>query len=286
VQIHILDEQQHELPQGVEGEIYIGGSGVARGYLNAPKLTAAKIISTKCLDNGPNSLLYRTGDIGRLLPDGQIAFLGRIDDQIKIRGHRVEPSEVVTALNRHPDVEESVVVAREDARGERRLVAYVVLSPETRSTTTGLREFLAHQLPEYMVPAIFVRMDSLPLNANGKADRTALPTPDNSNSLDKEVVAEPRTPVQKRVTEILIPLLGVGKVGVDENFFMLGGHSLLGSQLIARIRQAFHVDVTLRSLFESPSIAALAAEIERLLYLRLEAMTEQEVDSALNGPEK
>jgi amino acid adenylation domain-containing protein len=262
-QIHLLDEHLQPVPAGEAGEIYVGGAGVARGYHNSPDLTAEKFIPNP-FSAESGSRLYRTGDLGRLLPDGQLAFLGRVDDQIKIRGYRIEPNEIVTALNRHQDVRASLVVAREDTAGDKRLVAYVVLDTESDLTHTGLREFLRDFLPEYMLPAAFVRLDALPLTLHGKVDRAALPMPDSADTLQDEASACPRTGTEQRVAEVLGELLNLEEIGLDDNFFMLGGHSLLGAQLIARLRDAFGVEIPLRSLFEAPTVAALSAELERL----------------------
>jgi amino acid adenylation domain-containing protein len=260
--VYVLDEQLHAVPPGAAGEIYIGGPGVARGYRQRPDLTAEKFIPDPFAVE-PDSRLYKTGDLGRRRPDGQIDFLGRIDDQIKIRGYRIEPSEIEGALNRHPDIRESLVVAREDTAGDRSLVAYVVVGKA--ATYTALRDFLRTCLPEYMLPAAFVRIDSFPMTRHGKIDRTALPAPDPGNTLKDDAWAGRRTRTERHVAEILAGLLSVTDVGPDDNFFMLGGHSLLGAQLIARLRDAFGVEVALRTLFEAPTVAALSEEIDRLV---------------------
>jgi amino acid adenylation domain-containing protein len=261
--IHLLDEHLQPVPPGAPGEICIGGAGLARGYHNRPDLTAERFVPDPfTADSGGR--LYRTGDLGRLLPDGQIAFLGRMDDQIKIRGYRIEPSEISSVLNRQQDVRESLVVAREDTPGNKRLVAYVVLDPDSGLTHTELREFLGGFLPEYMLPAAFVRLDGFPLTPHGKIDRAALPPPDGMNTLQDDVAEGPRTETEQRVAEILGELLDLEEIGLDDNFFMLGGHSLLGAQVIARLRGAFGVEMGLRTLFEAPTVAALSAEVERL----------------------
>jgi amino acid adenylation domain-containing protein len=262
LRIHLLDELLQPVAPGAPGEICIGGAGLARGYHNRPDLTAEKFIPDPFTNSAGR--LYRTGDLGRLLPDGQIAFLGRIDDQIKIRGYRIEPSEISSVLNRHPDVRESLVVAREDTPGNKRLVAYVVLDPDSGLSHTELREFLGGFLPEYMLPAAFVRLDAFQLTPHGKIDRAALPPPGAMNLLQDDVAEGPRTEIEQRVAEILGELLDLQEIGLDDNFFMLGGHSLLGAQVIARLRQAFGVEMGLRSLFEAPTVAALSAEVERL----------------------
>jgi amino acid adenylation domain-containing protein len=282
VQIHILNEQLENVPTGTIGEIYIGGAGLARGYLNAPDLTAARFV-TNPFDAKSSTRLYKTGDLGCYLPDGQIAFRGRIDEQIKIRGYRVEPNEIIAALAMHPGIQASAVVAVPDPQGNKQLVAYVVAKPESTLATKSLREFLSSRLPEYMVPTLFVRMDSLPANASGKVDRNSLPPPNESNLLRDEAYVAARTKIEQRIAEVLVALLGIGNISIDDNFFMLGGHSLLGTQLIARLRQIFGVELTLRNIFESPTIAMLAKEIEQRLYARLEAMTEGEAEQLLRG---
>lgn len=285
VEVYILDEHLQQLPAGVVGEIFIGGAGVARGYLNAASLTAEKFIRNPFASQS-EGILYRTGDLGCYLPDGDIAFCGRIDDQIKIRGYRIEPNEIVAALGKHPAIQASAVVAREDTPGDKQLVAYLVLNSGADLDHNSLREFLSGQLPEYMVPPVFVRLDSMPLNSSGKVNRVALPAPDVLNLLNQDSYIAPRTPVEQRLAEILAPLLGIDKISVEDNFFMLGGHSLLGTQLIARARQVFGVELSLRSLFQSPTIAALAEKIEQLIYDRLEAMSEEEAAEFLKGADR
>jgi len=206
--------------------------------------------------------LYRTGDLGRLLPDGNIAFLGRLDDQIKIRGYRIEPNEIISRLNEHPDVQQSLVLAREDSPGDKRLVAYVVLQPDSRATDSMLRDFLRLALPEYMLPSAFVHLEEFPLTPNGKIDRAALPPPDLANPAGAGNGTEPQTPIERSVAGLVANLLNVEKVGREDNFFLLGGHSLLGAQLIAELRKVFGVEISLQALFEAPTVAALSAEIE------------------------
>lgn len=261
-EIHLLDERRQPMPAGTPGEIFVGGAGVARGYHRRPDLTTERFIPDP-FSARPGARLYRTGDLGRLLPDGQIEFLGRIDDQIKIRGYRVEPEEIVSALDRHPGIQTSAVLAWEDRPGEKRLVAYVVPQGDGDLTAAGLRESLRESLPDYMVPATFVRLGALPLMPSGKIDRAALPVPTSDNTLQDTPTAEPCTETEQIVADIVGELLNLDAVGLDDNFFMLGGHSLLGAQLIARLREGFGIDLTLRSLFEAPTVAALAAELDR-----------------------
>jgi amino acid adenylation domain-containing protein len=273
-QIYILDEQLRQVPIGQSGELYIGGIGLAMGYLNCPELTAERFIAHPF---EPGKRLYKTGDLARYLPDGQIAFLGRADQQIKLRGYRIEPGEIVSALNAHPAVQTSVVVAREDIPGERHLVAYVVLAPAVSLTANALRETLAQSLPDYMIPAIFVQLDALPQTHNGKVDRAVLPLPTAANMLHEEDMALPTTPVEERLAVIVAALLGLPQVGIDDNFFMLGGHSLLGTQLIMRVAEIFGVELPLRQLFEAPTVRLLAAEIEQRIVAHIESMSDEEV---------
>lgn len=282
--VYILDEGMREVPAGTSGEIYIGGLGVARGYRNRPELTAERFVPNPF--EGDASRLFKTGDCAQMLPDGQFAFLGRYDEQIKIRGFRIEPNEIVAALNEHPAVSQSVVVAREIAENDSRLVAYFVPRAAHIATVSELRDFLGARLPAYMVPAMYVTINTIPLTPNGKVDRAALPAPDAANTLGEDVFHAPRTEVEHAVAGILAPLLGVERVDVEANFFSLGGHSLLGIQLISRIRDTFGVELSLRSVFEAPSVAELSAEIERLLCAKLESMSEEEVQRSLGLAEK
>jgi len=281
-QIYILDEHLRQVPVGTVGELHIGGKGVARGYLNQPELTSEKFIPDT-FSSKPGARLYKTGDRARFMPDGQIAFMGRIDDQIKIRGYRIDPSEIITALDRHPMISSSYVIAREDHKGEKRLIAYVVPTPESRPTCTELRDFLRACLPEYMVPTVFVSLDSLPLTSNGKVNRPALPIASASNTLQSEPLVAARTLVEKRVAAIVSKLLHWQNVGASDNFFLLGGHSLLVTQLIASIQESFGVELSLRSLFNAPTVAELSREIENLLVAKLEAMSEEDAQRML-GP--
>ena len=282
VQIYILSEQMQQVPSGEVGEICIGGAGVARGYRNRPNLTAVKFVHNPfSLD--PDARLYKTGDLGRLHPDGQIEFLGRADEQIKVRGFRIEPAEIVKVLDEHPGVHASTVVAREIAPGDKRLVAYFVPASKSLPTHTELRNIVAARLPEYMVPSVFVKLTSLPMNASGKVDRAALPAPTTENTLRDDTYVAPRTPIEERVASMLAPLLGLDKVSVEDNFFLLGGHSLMGTQLIARVRDAFGVDLSLRSLFDAPTVAKLSAQVEALLVAKLESMSEAEAERLLES---
>lgn len=280
-EVYILNEQMHPVPEGELGEIYIGGTGLARGYRNCPDLTAEKFVRAS-FGARPGARLYRTGDMARFLPDGQIAFVGRADEQLKVRGYRIEPAEIVRVLDDHPAVQSNTVVARDVGTGDKQLVAYFVPAAKAQPMHTELRNFIAARMPEYMVPAIFVRLDRLPLNASGKVDRSVLPAPDQLNTLRDDPFVAPRTPIEERVSTVLASLLGVEQVSVEDNFFLLGGHSLLGTQLIARVRDAFGIDLSLRMLFDSPTVAGLSAEVEALLIAKVEAMSEEEAQRLIN----
>lgn len=280
VAVHILDDHRQPVPAGTVGEIYIGGASLARGYRNRPDLTAERFIKNP-FSALPGARLYRTGDLARRLPDGQIAFLGRADEQVKIRGYRVEPGEIATVLGQHPLVRTSVVVAREDEPGQKELVAYVVLSPGAKVTAAELREHLQQRLPDYMMPAAFVPIASVPLTQNGKVDRAALPLP-NGNRLFTEDYVGPRTLVEEELVKILAPLLKLDRVGVNDNFFHLGGHSLLGTQVIARVSERFGVDLTLLKLFDHPTVAEMSAEIEDLILAKIEDTTRNELSGDHN----
>ncbi|HEX8871242.1 MAG TPA: amino acid adenylation domain-containing protein, partial [Candidatus Acidoferrum sp.] len=259
--IHLLDPGLRPVPIGVPGEMYIGGDNLARGYLNRPELTAEKFVTGP---NYPETRLYRTGDLARYLPDGNIEFLGRLDHQVKIRGFRVEPGEVEAALAAHPGVREVAIVVREDDPGDRRLVAYVVVRAQTGAPPTvgELRKFLLERLPEYLVPAAFVFLDRLPTTPSGKIDRRALPAPDRSRPDLGRAPIGPRTEHEARIARIWAEILGIDTVGIEDNFFELGGHSLLATRMISRIRDAFGIEVSLHSLFESPTVAGLACKID------------------------
>ncbi len=283
-QIYILNENLQQVPIGTPGELYIGGAGLAVGYLNRPELTRERFIPHPFNDE-PGARLYKTGDLARFLPDGQIAFMGRTDHQIKIRGFRIEPGEIVSVLNTHPDVLVSLAMVRENKPGNKLLVAYIVPVPGRSMTAGSLRETLLERLPDYMIPSAFVLLAALPLTPNGKVDRDALPTPDPQNTLHDEVVA-PTTPTEEQLARIVSKLLKIEAIGIDDNFFMLGGHSLLGTQIIARIADTFGVDLTLRTLFESPTVRELAAEVERLVLARVELMSDEEVLRLLEQGQK
>ncbi|MEH2134191.1 MAG: amino acid adenylation domain-containing protein [Nostoc sp.] len=260
----LLDEEMQIVPTGVSGELYIGGEGLARGYLNRPELTDQRFIPNPFNNSKfkiQNSKLYKTGDLARYLPDGNIEYIGRIDQQVKIRGFRIELGEIETALWQHPDVQETVVIAKEFSPSDQRLIAYVVLKPESSDTNVGnLRHFLKQKLPDYMIPSRFVQLSALPLTANGKVDRQALPAPVQTLNANQKFVA-PRTPIEERVAEIWSNVLGLKNIGVHDNFLALGGHSLLAFQILCRIRDIFQVELPMRHFFEAPTISEIADSI-------------------------
>ncbi len=257
----VLDENLQPVPVGVPGELYLGGEGLGRGYLNQSALTSERFIPHPFSPN-PDARLYKTGDIVRLLPDGAIEFQGRRDHQVKIRGFRIELGEIESALLKHPDVNECVVLAREDAPGLRRLVAYFSTAEGTSVTAAQLRDFLKQSLPEFMQPSAFVCLPALPLTPNGKVDRKALPSPDSSLS-ESDSFVPPRNPLEELLSNLWAQLLSLPRVGVEDNFFELGGHSLLATQLVSRIRETLLVELPLRELFSSPTVAALARVVEQ-----------------------
>ena len=262
-QIYILDEDLEPVPVGVAGELHIAGEGLARGYLRRPDLTAEKFIPNPFSEE-PGARMYRSGDLARYLPDGNIEYLGRMDHQVKIRGFRIELGEIEAALLAVPGVREAVVLAREDNPGDKRLVAYVVAKPGTEPMEAGsLRSHLAQSLPEYMVPRAFVFLEQFPLTPNGKVDRKALPAPEWTRGTIGYVA--PRTPVEAKLAEVWADVLQVDQVGVEDNFFELGGHSLLATRLLSQVRTTFHVDVPLRAIFAAPTISGLAGLIEAAL---------------------
>ncbi|HYP30132.1 MAG TPA: amino acid adenylation domain-containing protein [Blastocatellia bacterium] len=257
--LYILDESLEPAPLGVAGEIYVGGAGLARGYLNRPDLTAARFIPDP-FSGREGERLYRSGDLGRRLSHVDVEYLGRIDQQVKIRGFRIELGEIEAALCSHDSVRESVVLAREDSQGNARLVAYVVASAPGVDVSE-LQSLLKNRLPEYMVPSSFAFLDKLPLTVNGKLDRRALPEPDEARpALAREFVA-PRTPVEQEIADIWRDILGIANPGIYDNFFELGGHSMLVLQLATRIRKAFHVELPLAAIFDSPTIEGLTRVI-------------------------
>jgi amino acid adenylation domain-containing protein len=266
--IHILDSRMCPVARGESGEIYIGGASVARGYRNNPVLTAERFVRDP-FSKDTAVRLYRTGDLGRLLANGEIEFLGRLDEQIKIRGFRIEPGEIVTTLNSYPGVRESAVSLLGADNWDKRLAAYIVLDTDANVTVSGLRDALSRKLPEYMVPSVYRNLPSLPLTRNGKLDYAALPVHPELRPLPESEFVTPETLVEKRLAAILIPLLRVERVSTKDNFFLLGGHSLLGTQLITKIKESFDVDLSLLSLFDHPTLEEMSIEVENLILAKI-----------------
>jgi amino acid adenylation domain-containing protein len=257
---YVLDRELSPVPVGVGGELYIGGDGLARGYLGRPELTAERFVPDPFSEEG-GGRLYRTGDLVRYLADGNLEFLGRMDNQVKVRGFRIELGEIEAALGKHPLVREAIVLAREDQPGEKRLVAYVCVGNGEAPTVGELRDHVKGKLPEHMLPSAFVVLESLPLSPNGKVDRRALPAPDG-RSLSEEVYVAPRTEAEEKVAAVWRDVLRLEKVGIHDNFFDLGGHSLLLVQVHGRLRESFpDSELSVVALFEHPTIASLAAHL-------------------------
>ncbi|HEX9987857.1 MAG TPA: amino acid adenylation domain-containing protein [Chloroflexia bacterium] len=281
-QVYLLDRLMQPVPVGVPGELYMGGAGLARGYLKRPDLTAERFVpnpfvsteyrvpSTESITNYELRItnavggerLYKTGDMAAYLPDGNIQFLGRLDHQVKLRGFRIELGEIEAVLRQHFAVRDAVLMVREDVGGDKRLVAYVVAGQAI--TPADLRGYLREHVPEYMVPSAFVLLEKLPLTPNGKLDRRALPAPELDRGDGREYVA-PRGPVEEALVGIWASVLGVERVGVHDNFFELGGHSLLATQALSRVRDVLHVEIPLRRIFETPTVAKLGESVEAAL---------------------
>nr|QEO73764.1 AMP-dependent synthetase and ligase [uncultured bacterium] len=260
-QVYLLDAHLRPVPAGVVGELHLGGEGLARGYLRRPGLTSEKFIPDP-FGTRPGARLYRTGDLARYLPSGELEYLGRVDNQVKIRGFRIEIGEIESVLSRHEGVREAVVVAREDGPGDKRLVAYLTAANGTTPAVGELRRHILQSLPEYMIPSVFVPLAEMPLTANGKVNRRALPAPASTRADGAVARVAPRTHVEKGLADIWSQLLGLDAVGIHDNFFELGGHSLLATQLVSQVRETFQVELPLRSIFERPTVAELAALTE------------------------
>lgn len=278
--LRILDGHGKQVPIGVDGEICIGGPGVARGYWRSAELTAEKFVSDpSSATNGPR--IYRTGDRGRYLPDGNIEFTGRIDEQVKVRGFRIELGEIESVLAEHESVREAVVVALEDRGSEKRLAAYVVTVPGAARNVSDLRSHLKERLPDYMIPSAFVYLDALPLTSHGKIDRRALPAPDAERPTLAEAFVAPRTPAEESLASIWAKLLGIDQIGSNDDYFELGGDSLLATQLVSQVRSVFEVELPLVELFRHPTLAELAGAIEEAIIEQMEDMSDEAAEELL-----
>jgi amino acid adenylation domain-containing protein len=275
-QVYIVDRQLRQVPVGVTGELLIGGDGLARGYLNHPELTAERFIPNP-FSQDKAARLYKTGDLCRRRDDGTIECFGRNDNQVKIQGYRIELGDVEAALESHPDVKQAATKVLGGPEGEKILVGYVV-APGVE--THELRSYLAERLPKYMLPSIYVKLTELPLTPNRKVDRNALPIPDTSTLVGHNCTS-PRTGLEKKLSEIVAKLLALERVAADDHFFLIGGHSLFCTQLVARIRNNFGVELSVSSIFESPTPAQLARKIESIMAARICSMTADQVQQAL-----
>ena len=280
--LRILDQTGKLVPVGVEGEICIGGAGLARGYRQRADLTAAKFVSDQ-YSATDGARIYRTGDRGRYLSDGNIEFTGRMDEQVKVRGFRIELGEIESVLREHESVIEAVVIALEDEGNEKRLAAYVVTAPETSRNISELRSHLKERLPDYMIPSAFVYLDTLPLTSHGKIDRRALPAPDAERPALAEAFVAPRTPAEKSLASIWTKLLRINRVGINDNYFELGGDSLLATQLASQVRGVFEVELPLVDLFRHPTLAELAASIEEAIIEQMEEISDEEAEQLLRN---
>ncbi|MDD5273098.1 MAG: amino acid adenylation domain-containing protein, partial [Methylovulum sp.] len=256
-QVYILDKHLQPVPIGVVGEIHIGGDGLARGYLNQPELTAEKFIAYP-FSADPAARLYKTGDLGRYLPDGAIDFLGRVDHQVKLRGFRIELGEIEAVLGQYPGIKEVAVIVREDVPGDKRLVAYLTQPPQGQPDIKALRGYIKAKLPDYMLPSAFVFLANLPLTANGKLDRNALPAPGHARSEQAQSYTPPKSPAEAALAAIWLEVLGIAQLGSHDNFFDLGGHSLLALVLCTKIEAKMGMPVPLELLFQCPTVSQLA----------------------------
>ena len=258
-QVYILDAHRNPSPVGVPGEIYVGGAGVVRGYLNQPELTAEKFIPNPVAVASPvgSGRLYKTGDLACYLSNGKIDFIGRMDQQVKIRGYRIELGEIEAALKQCEGVRDAVVTVREDSTNGKSLAGYLVIPEESVPTRLELRDQLKSKLPDYMIPSAFVILKTLPQTPNGKVDRQALPAPNFSP--DAGTFVQPRTMVEAELARIWSEVLGVKQIGIHDNFFELGGHSLLAARVISRMRKVVPAQIDMRDFFQSPTIAGISA---------------------------
>jgi acyl carrier protein len=292
VSVYLLNAEMEPVPVGVPAELYIGGVALAHGYMNQAGLTAEKFVPDPFTAH-PGARLYKTGDLAQFSTNGEIEFLGRKDYQVKIRGARVELEEIERVLLQHPAIRDAVVTVREGGTGDRRLAAYVTLQPDQSATLMQMRTHLRDRLPDYMLPAWFVVLNSLPLNSSGKIDRNALPAPTNEDLGPEQEYVAPRNPTEEIVAAIFVEVLQTEQVGILDNFFESGGHSLLVIQLVARLRETFQVEVPMKRIFDDPTVAGVSAALleeegERLrvertaeLMVKLAAVSDDQADSML-----
>jgi surfactin family lipopeptide synthetase A len=291
-QMYVLEQHLNPLPVGAIGELYISGIGLGRGYLERPDLTAERFLPNQFSER-PGERLYKTGDLVCYLDDGNINFLGRADHQVKIRGFRVELGEIESMLAQHPAVRETIVISREESHGNKRLLAYVAIDREQKVSADKLYHYLKQRLPEHMVPADFIIMEKLPLTTNGKVDRTALTMNHQPNTGQTNNLIPAQTPAEELVARIWIEVLGINKVGINCNFFNLGGHSLLASRIILRLREIFRIELPVRSMFETPTVAGIVNTMSEIwggreiveeiawTFLQVEEATDEDVDKLL-----
>jgi amino acid adenylation domain-containing protein len=284
--VYLLNENGEPVPDGSTGEIYIGGGGVGRGYRNLPESAERSFLPDRFagapVAGAPGARMYRTGDRGVRRPDGEIEFRGRADRQTKIRGQRVELDEIGSVLAHHPSIEFAAAITNISEAGEKQLVAYVL--PKEKACVPTARELQSHllnSLPDYMIPATFVRLHALPLSPNGKLDLTMLPQPTEANLLESKAAKAPATPIEEKLLTVMRELLKNDAVSPEDNFFLAGGHSLLGMQLVMRLRDAFGVDLTLQQLFEAPTVERLALVVETMLIDAIDAMSDEEAERHL-----
>ena len=284
--VYLLNENGEPVPDGSTGEIYIGGGGVGRGYRNLPESAERSFLPDRFagapVAGAPGARMYRTGDRGVRRPDGEIEFRGRVDRQTKIRGQRVELDEIGSVLAHHPSIEFAAAITNISEAGEKQLVAYVL--PKEKACVPTARELQSHllnSLPDYMIPATFVRLHALPLSPNGKLDLTMLPQPTEANLLESKAAKAPATPIEAKLLTVMRELLKNDAVSPEDNFFLAGGHSLLGMQLVMRLRDAFGVDLTLQQLFEAPTVERLALVVETMLIDAIDAMSDEEAERHL-----
>jgi acyl-coenzyme A synthetase/AMP-(fatty) acid ligase/acyl carrier protein len=288
-QVYILDAQGRLAPRGAVGELCIGGAGVAAGYWNRPELTAERFIDNRLAD-ARGGRLYRTGDLARWRSDGKLEFLGRADTQVKVRGFRIELGEIEAALSAHPQIREAAVTAPADGAGERRLVAYFAPRNGAAPGPEELRRRLSETLPAYMTPAAFIELPEIPHTPAGKIDRRSLPAPEGEAFSTSARFVPPRTPLEEEIAAAWRDVLGLERVGVEDSFFEVGGHSLLAARLFSRLRDQLHVELPLREFYERPTIAAAAEAVVRLraekadgrmdeLLDRLDGMTDEEASA-------